>query len=88
METDYLAVIFIGAGSCWGRDKNRDTAVKAAIRVYRSDVGSIYKIRKGDKIVVNVLDVAPHDEVRWTDHGFFVGDDKLDRKIEHVRHTF
>ena len=84
---DYLAVILVGVGSCWGRSPNKETAIKTALRVYKQDAGSVYKIRKGDEVIVNVIDVAPHNEVHWTNRGVFVGDERLDRQIEQVHRS-
>lgn len=81
---DYLAVILVGVGSCWGRSPDKETAIKTAVRVYKKDAGSVFKIRKGDKVTVNVIDVAPHDQVTWDSRGVWVGDERLDRKIEQV----
>jgi hypothetical protein len=85
-STDYLAVIMVGVGSCWGRSPDRSAAIKNAIRAYKQDAGSIFKISKGDEIIVNVVDVAPHNEVWWDSRGIWVGEERLDRKIEQVRH--
>ena len=84
--TDYLAVILIAGGSSWGRHPDKAKAIKAALRIYKADWGKLFKIRKGDEVVVNVVDVFPHNEVRFGDRGFWIGDsdEKLDRKIEHV----
>lgn len=80
--TDYLAVILVGVGSCWGRSPDKEAAVKNALRIYKKDAGSMFKIRKGDKVVVNVVEVSPHDEVSWETDGLWADGEKLDRKIE------
>lgn len=80
---DYLAVIFIAGGSSWGRSPKKEEAIKNAVRIYKSDWGKLFKIKRGDNVVVNVLDVFPHDQVAWDSRGFWTGDDeKLDRKVE------
>jgi len=87
-KPDYLAVILVGGGSAWGRSHSKDEAIKNALRAYKRDWGTLLKIAKGDQVVLNVLDVAPHDQVSWDHQGWWgkVGDDyeKLDRKIEHI----
>jgi hypothetical protein len=85
--TDYLAVILVGVGSCWGRSPNKEMAIKNCLRAYKQDAGSIFKIAKGDEVIVNVIDVAPHDEVSWDNRGIWVGDQKLERKIEQVHRS-
>lgn len=45
--TDYLCVILVGTGSCWGRSAGKEEAIKLALRAYKQDAGSIFKIRKG-----------------------------------------
>jgi hypothetical protein len=82
--TDFLAVILIGTGSVWGRDSDKETAIKNALRSYKRDAGTIFKISKGDDVVVNVVDVFPHDEVTWDHSGFAAGSEKIDRPIEQV----
>lgn len=85
--TDYLAVIFVSCGGgSWGRSPDKHKAIANAVRIYRADWGKIAKIKKGDEVAVNVVDVAPHDTVWWDARGFWVGDVKLDRPIEVVRH--
>jgi hypothetical protein len=46
------------------------------------------KLKKGDKITVNVVDVTDHDEVWWDSNSFYVGENKLDRTIEKVEHVY
>jgi len=81
---DYLAVILVGVGSTWGRSPDKEKAIKTALRVYKQDAGSVFVIKKGDPVTVNVVDVAPHDEVWWDNRGVYAGDQKLDREIERV----
>jgi hypothetical protein len=91
METartpDYLAVIWMGLWSCWGRDPSKEKAIKMALSYYKREGGSVFKIKKGDEVTVNVVDIAPHDEVWWDGRGFWVGEEKLDRKIEPITRT-
>jgi hypothetical protein len=89
--TDYVAVILVGGGSAWGRHSKKETAIKTALEVYKKDWGKVFVIRKGDEVVVNVIDVHPHNEVNWDHQGWWakVGDgyEKLERKIEHVHRS-
>jgi hypothetical protein len=88
---DYLAVILVGGGSAWGRDPDKETAIKTALRIYKKDWGKVFVIKKGDEVVVNVMDVHPHDEITFDHQGWWakVGDDyeRLDRKIEYVHRS-
>lgn len=84
-EHDYLAVIFVGGGSAYGRAADREKAIANAMKIYKSDFGQIFKIKRGDSVVVNVIDVTPHDEISWDETGFYVGLMKLDRRIDVVR---
>ena len=84
---DYIAIILIGCGSCWGRDKDKETAIKTAVRVYKRDAGSIFKIKKGDQVKINIIDVYPHDEVRWDDLGIWLDGQKLEKPVEVVTRT-
>lgn len=82
--TDYIATILIAGGSSYGRSPNKDEAIKAALRIYKADWGKVFNIKKGDKVVVNVVDVFPHKEVAWDNRGFWVGDEPVTRKIEKI----
>jgi hypothetical protein len=86
-EHDYLAVILVGGGSVYGRAANRERAIANAIKIYKSDIGEILEIKRGDEVVVNVIDVAPHDEIDWDYTGFYVGQMKIDRPVEIVRRS-
>ena len=85
---DYLAVILVGGGSAWGRAPEKEIAIKNALRSYKRDWGKVFKINKGQSVVINVMDVHPHDEITFDHQGWWakVGDEyeRLDRKIEYV----
>lgn len=88
---DYLAVILIAGGSAWGRSPDKQAAIKNCLKVYKQDWGKLFKIRKGDVVSINVIDVHPHGDVTWDHQGWWakVGDEYklLDRKVEHVHAT-
>lgn len=86
-EHDYLAVILVGGASAYGRAANRERAIANAIKIYKSDIGEILEIKRGDRVVVNVIDVTPHDEISWDATGFYAGQMKIDRPVEIVRRT-
>jgi len=89
--TDYLAVILVGGGSAWGRHSDKEKAIKTALRIYKQDWGKVFVIKKGDDVVLNVMDVHPYNEVTFDHRGWWVKDGDeyklLDRKIEHVNRS-
>lgn len=94
MKTTYLALVLIGAGSCWQYSDTIDKAVDGVKRRTKADWSSLFKFKKGTELKVNVYDVThvPNgaemrfdaDGVRWLD-----GDQyrKIDR-LELVTTTF
>jgi len=82
--TDYLAIILCGGGSAWGRSPDKAEAVKGALKVYKRDWGSLFKITKGDEVKINIVDVYPHDEVSWGSDGFYADGAKITPKVEHL----
>ena len=46
-KPDYLAVILVGGGSAWGRSHSKDEAIKNALRAYKRDWGTLFKIGQG-----------------------------------------
>jgi hypothetical protein len=74
-------------GSCWGRSPDKEKAIKNCLHAYKQDAGTIFKIAKGDEVVVNVVDVSPHNQVWWDNRGVWVGEEKLDRKIEQINRS-
>ncbi|MFN9112557.1 MAG: hypothetical protein ACK5XN_21025 [Bacteroidota bacterium] len=91
-EHDYLAVVFIGAGSSYGRSPDKETAIDNCMRALR-DWNSIYKL-EGHTFTVNVLDVQGWDQVAWGHNGFFgknPGDakaTKLDLPVEWIEKVY
>lgn len=88
--SDYLAIVShsYGGGS-WARGKDKDDTVKRAARIFRSDWKSIFDIKKGSTVTVNLYDVDGSDEVTW-DYQGVRGDnpDKPIVKIGEVVHTY
>ena len=91
-EHDYLAVVFIGAGSSYGRSPDREKAIELCMRSLR-DWGSYY-VLEGHTFTLNVLDVKGWDSVIWSHSGFSgknPGDEKytkLDLPIEAVERVY
>lgn len=89
---DYLAVVYIGAGSSYGRSPTKEQAIENCMRALR-DWNSIY-VLEGHTFTLNVLDVQGWDKVLWDHRGFHgknPGDEKytdLDLPIEHVERVF
>jgi hypothetical protein len=91
---DYLAVINVGSAGSWARDAVKEKAIKSVVRTFKQDFCKLYKLPKGTKITINVIDVTGHDKVYWDDSGFYTrepdepGKNRIDRKIERVVHTY
>jgi hypothetical protein len=89
---DYLAVVFIGAGSSYGRSGNKEVAIENCMRALK-DWGVYYKL-EGHKFTVNVMDVNGWDTVAWDDRGFWgknPGDakaTKLELSIEQIERVY
>lgn len=66
---DYLAVVFIGAGSSYGRSGNKEVAIETCLRALK-DWSVYYKI-EGETFKVCVLDVHGWETVAWDDRGFW-----------------
>ena len=76
-ERDYLAVLTVNGVGSWGRDKDKDKAVKTAVRIFKLDFKSVFKLTPGKKLKVDVLDVTGHDTVTWDATGFYTKSEKL-----------
>ena len=89
---DYLAVVFIGAGSSYGRSSNKETAIDNCMRALKD--WTVYYELEGAAIKLNILDVQGWETVYWGADGFWGKnpDDakgtKLDLPIERVERIF
>jgi hypothetical protein len=91
MKHDYLAIIYIGGGSSWGRAPVKETAIKNAITALR-DWRSLFKVADVE-VTVNVVDVTGYGQVTWSHHGFdgvnekTGKDEHFDPPVELVKRT-
>lgn len=77
MQSDFLAVCLIGAGSAWGRAPDLDTAVKRCTEALIMDWGSVYKL-DGVEVTINLYEVTGNDSVWWDHQGMHA-----DKEAEH-----
>jgi hypothetical protein len=71
-DPDFLAVVFIMGGSCYGRSKDRAKAIAACWREAKEFAKGLGGFKKGAQIKLNVLDLSDSgvDEVTWNDYQF------------------
>src|SRR5262245_51483286 len=67
-ERNYIAIILIGCGSSWARDKDPEKAIKRCARIIVEDWSSLFDL-EGKTLPINLYDVTGHDEVSWSHHG-------------------
>lgn len=77
--SDYLAVIMLPGGSSWGRDADKETAIKKAIKRVR-DWRDLYQV-SDKEVTVNVTDVEGYDDIHWNDLGEWYADGKLFKPV-------
>jgi hypothetical protein len=87
--TEYIAFVLIGAGSTWGRSKDKEEAITEALNQLRG-WDQYYDVYDKD-VRVNIMDATGYDEVSWDDNGMYGtregGDGKyenIDRPIERI----
>lgn len=68
---DYLAIIYIGAGSSFAREPKREDAIRQVGRILVSDWKHMFNI-KGKPAKVSLYNVEGHDSVYWDHGGVFV----------------
>jgi hypothetical protein len=60
---DYLAIIFVGGGSSWGRSPDKEKAIANAIKNFR-DWRQLFEV-DGVEVKVNVIDVQGYSDAHW-----------------------
>lgn len=80
--SDYLAIITLPYGNCWGRNPDKEKAIKDAIRQLKG-WGSYLKVADID-INIDVMDVHGHKEVYWDNFGFMADGKKFTPVMELV----
>jgi len=85
---DYLAVITVNGVGSWARETDREKAIKNAIRRFKADFNTYFKLEKGKVINIDVLDVTGQDTVWWDDRCFYTKNDKpFDGPVERIERT-
>ena len=92
--SDFLAVIFIGGGSSYGRSKTKAGAIKACKRALR-DWRDVFDL-KGSSLTIHVIECDGFDEVTFDYQGFTGKPDgkpdaewqKLTAPIEHIAYAY
>lgn len=76
-DSDFLAVVFIMGGSCYGRATSKSRAVSICWREAKDFAGVFGGFKKGAEIKLNVFDLSNTgvDQVTWDDY-HFKGDGK------------
>jgi|GEM_PF-3446542 len=64
-DSDFLAVITINGGSSWARHRIKDKAIANVAKIFRSDWGRLFHLKKGDERTVEVVDVTGYDDICW-----------------------
>ena len=86
--TDYLAVINVSGAGSWARDPDREKAINSVIRLFRRDFINYYKLKKGMKVAIDVLNVTGHDKVWWDDCNFYTkNDEPFNGPVERIQRT-
>jgi hypothetical protein len=76
---DYLAIVFIGAGSSYGRASTEFEAVSLAKASVEKDWAKYYVFEPDKVFTAHVFDVTGHDKIFWGDHGVFIAGDNPER---------
>lgn len=63
---DYLAIIRMGVGSCFGRSPNKEEAIDNAVRSLK-DWSHLFKVADVE-VTINVVDVQGYGTVDWGDY--------------------
>ena len=80
--TEYIAFILIGAGSTWGRSKDKEEAITEALNQLRG-WDQYYDVYDKD-VRVNIMDATGYDEVSWDDDGMYGKREGGDGKYENI----
>lgn len=79
-KRDYIAVVFVGAGSTYYRCSDKTEAAYRAFAGAKRDWKGLYSFGKKQTRQVNVWDVSGHDSVYWDHSGLY--DWKTDELID------
>lgn len=92
---DYLAVISVSGCGSWARFPDKAKAIEQVARRFRLDYRGVFKVKKGTKVTISVVDVTGHNTVWWDANYFYDGDHpdkdephRLNRPVENVQHTY
>lgn len=84
-DRDFLVVVSLpyGGGS-WARGKDREQTIQDCKRILKQDWKSLFKFKKGSKVLFNVLEVTGYNNVQWDDFGVRVDGKPFTGTIEKV----
>jgi hypothetical protein len=92
---DYLAVISNGGVGSWARFPDKAKAIAEVARRFKSDYCGVFKLPKGTKVTIDVVEVTGHNTVWWDANYFYDGDvedksepHRLNRPVEKIQHTY
>ncbi len=91
METKFIAICFLGAGSVYGQAATYERAVEIASREALSFAKAFGGFKAGaDPVPVNVYDYEPWDQITWSDRRVFghKNDSKEATPLTSVRHVW
>lgn len=82
IENDYIAIVYIGAGSSYGRANQINKAVELATKFLQSDWKHMFDF-SGVNVSVNIYEVTGNTSVYWDDCGVH-GDNEDAYPIKYV----
>jgi hypothetical protein len=85
-DSDFLAVVFIMGGSCYGRSKDRAKAISRCWAEAKDFADVFGGFKKGAQVKLNVFDLSNTgvDQVTWHTGGFEADGKPLEVKPEIV----
>lgn len=90
----FLALVLVGAGSCWYYGSTKEAAVEGVKRQLKADWSRLFDFKKGTPLKVNLFDVTELPDktpVRFSESGVYAdlpdGTTKLEM-LELVETTF
>ena len=80
-KNDWLCVINTSfGGSSYARGSNMENEISRVLKIFKSDWKHLFKLEKGLKVKVVVVNVTNHESVAWNHQGFY--DTKSNEKID------
>lgn len=64
-DKDFLAIIRRNGIGSWARNAKSKAALDGAARIFKLDWGSLFDLKRGQKIDVTLVDVTGFDDISW-----------------------